>query len=623
MPASSRHEHQRFHGLRIGSTQDWVHAAPDAGLGTRPRFLQKVSDVFSGPLSVDLHDAILIAIRTGDEETSDAFLVFLSRLAMLAVRGRHPALLNEVGGLIQYMYYQATTFATLDAFCTRRFDETVYHILLLFKSLHNDASTPEEQAAVFESERNTLEQALWIILNLIRSAVDRKRATDAKQFTERLFEHERYLRGRSIANDSAPETDGIDTVFTYVRIVLAGWCITLITKHSDKYGAAAAVISELKADRLSMLRLIGVWELYRSETVLHAPIDSRIGIEHWDPDDPGEYRAGVGRVHSVDGHWIDRGLHALLLKAHAATIDEVSRYFPKPPPRFTWEEKRSREWLEMLSTIDALNIPQDKRSERIQAALSVIRKRKHAADLPYVERTIRDPIDDELWVDFVRDIEGAWRSHRHWLAAIGSLCPSPSQATLMPPVRSRAGAWVWRDVFIPGNSWAAGFGEIIGHPLANREAQSLFWCAQESCRRRGTIGQIAEIETHLQNVIKELRAKGYAPNLILLPPADRFACALFKVPLWNVPDAGRFGIASLGTWEGLLVMRWPYTNAEFVMVADAYQLFGKQAITVEQIHVAVNEFTNEKRAELLAKTQEQMAQGVSPSNDDIRVLGSV
>lgn len=597
--------------------REWARADPEAPLGTIPRW---ETNTFYGPLSVNLTDAILAAIRIEDEDTLDTFVTFLNRLAMLAIQDRLPSLLREIGGLLQFTYYQATVHVSLNAYCTRRFDEAVYYLFLRFKSRQRWHDDTENEAETFEEERVCLYLALQTILHLIKFAIERNRIKDATQFISRLYNHEEYESPHHAWNDRAPTSENVDTLLDYVRIVLAGWCVTHIDKYPEESDAAKAVLLSIVDNQLSILRLMGVWEFYRPEAIHHAPIDYHLGVEHWDLDDPREQQIGIGKARTRDIHWIDCGLHVLLLHAEKSNSQKVSEYFPTHPPRFIWDEKRSRTWLEMLASIEPIAIPEKKRTKQIESTLDPIRRRQHAADLAYIERAITEPIDQVIWEKFISSVGHKWKANRKWFDPLNSLCSSFPEATLIPWHRVCAGPRIWRDFFVPGNNWADDFGAIIGEPLAFCETSSLLRSAQQVCQKDLPILKIAEMDDHLRTAIAKLRKKGYSPNLIFLPSADRFAAALFKAPLWKVSGRHKFGEASWGEWEGMLVLRWPYTNAEFVMVADACRLFGRQEVGPNQLNIVINDFTEQERNELLNKMREKVAKGQSPSNDDVRVM---
>lgn len=602
-------------------TKKWIEVAPEEPLGTKASWFHSSSDAFYGPLNVDLHSAILVAIQSGDEDTIEEFLSFFDKLILFAIRERRPILMNEIGSLILFFYHKAASSKSLKDFCTRRFDVSLYHLFVYFRSLRlilTEArlSTTNE----YEIEQPCLDQALNIALNLIKISIEQNNDTNSKLFVDRLFEHEEYRERHFDWNCKAPQEDCVSTLFDYVRIVLAGWCTTYIKNYPNGSNAAQSVLIKVtSSNHITTLRLMGVWELYKSSEA-KTPIKNRLGIEHWEPNEPSETRGGVSEGYWCDQYWIDRGLHTMLLTVINVTPSEIDDYFSYPPPQHVWNVSNSKEWLKELVTQELLHIPEEDYPARITAILNSIRSRQYSADLQHTEKIITETVDVSIWDSFVEDIRKSWANNRLWINAIESLNLSHTLDAKILPLRNRAGAWLWRDFFLQNNNWRHGFGDLIGKPLARRESQALFWCSQELGSKGNPIEHLADLEDQVLSAINLLRNSGFQPNLILVPQIYRIEHALLGATFRTHANAIEFGEACIGRWNDMLILRWPYTNADYVMVADSNRLFGKQVVDQDQVTVQLKDLTESERTDLLQSVRQNVDAGESPTTTHIKVL---
>ena len=119
-----------------------------------------------------------------------------------------------------------------------------------------------------------------------------------------------------------------------------------------------------------------------------------------------------------------------------------------------------------------------------------------------------------------------------------------------------------------------GFGEGHGQEIACRwEARALF-----EVERRSVVLAEATTEASLPEkvaaAVASLRARGFEPNILILPQQERFARPFVGRPTWKLRNGDAFGSAHIGHWQGLELFRCPYPNTAAAVVGDARRLFG-------------------------------------------------
>lgn len=600
---------------------EWAVSAPTASIGTEPWLFRSVTDDFRGPLSVDLADALRTAIRTEDEETINAFLSFLDRIAMRAARQKLPILLQEICSLIRHAYYRISSQSVLGTFCTREFDETALHLLYQFESRHLvRPSGHSEESEPFEEERTCLGICLKTVLGMLQTAIKRNRVEDADRFMHRLFAHEEHTGPEEQLDAGAPTVESAHTLHDYLRIIVAGVCLASIRKSVDRKDAALAVLKKIPINRLSILRLIAVWELYHPRSSSQSAADYILGVEHWDPNEPDDIRAGVTYGGFVDSDWIVRGLHFLIVRARPPYPNEVTQYFHAPAKRHLWNEERSREWLEQAAKTDFLSIDEPKRDEQVDKAIGAIRYRQIGAELQYVETTIESPIDAPLRMRLAEESRRDLESKRHWIMALRDLCPAMPAYDATPIVRARTLQRLPREYFVPESDYHGSIGWFACEQLARREAIQTFVRCERYCKVSGTIAKLAHLRQEIDRVSIQLKAAGYSPNLVVIPHGMPFAAAIFQQPLWQVPDHRKYERASRGKWNDFTVLAWPYTDATHVLVADACELFRRAEPDSDLLSVELKDISQQRRDRLLALARGRAAAGEMPSSKKANVL---
>ena len=597
---------------------EWAEIAPDVPVGRTPRLFARAHTGFDGPLGDHVANAIRSAISTEDRTMFEAFTSFLSALAIRASTRHFPHLVHEVGALVQFMYYQSSTYMVYTDIRNREFDEIAYHLIwhLAQIDIDDEDDTKDPDASVSDRSRahSTLEQSIWTIVSLIRVAIQVDNSNDADRFMTRLFEHESH---RHFVAFDAPELESKATLFDYLKMVLAGWSASWLEGHEGNQ-AAKTVLRSIPAAQLSREWLIAVWELYRDPTDFGNPIDSRLGIDHWDPTEPENVWPGVGEARNVDSQWIERGLHLLLLHGRGGSAHKD--FFRRPPVRHTWSEARSREWLERLASLQAMGEEDNSRQDVINDVMQIIRQRQIAAESAYILRALSMPIDDAIWSRFVESVNERFSEHQHWTHVVRSLASEHSECQ-QTAVRARSGIWIWRDFFVPGNNWMDGFSPALGERLAIVEAVGLFGAAEEYCTVGHPIKHLAELATHVRAAANELREAGFSPSVIVLPQPDRFACALFDRPLWELKRDQEYGRAALARWEGMLVLYWPHSDAKVTMVADCGALFGRNRTDhKEGVVVKLRDMGEDERSDRVAQIEEAIRKGELPGNDLLQVV---
>jgi hypothetical protein len=121
-----------------------------------------------------------------------------------------------------------------------------------------------------------------------------------------------------------------------------------------------------------------------------------------------------------------------------------------------------------------------------------------------------------------------------------------------------------------------------------------------------------------------LRSKGYTPRLIIVPQSNQFACALFAEPLWRVNRRKEWGVAYVGEWEGLTVLRFPYSHSTSILVIDPRFVFGVAKGAQGDTEVTITDADEHARQAFVARASETGTEPLPQSADlhvDLLVKG--
>ena len=544
----------------------WLDVAPPGETPPeRMRFLSIV-DRFGGPLEVDLRDVAEAATLSGDTSTVVALADQVLRAAFACLHRRQPRLMEELLNTLVFLYYQCLRTDALADAVGSRLDSGLHSLFISMRSPNRD--TDERDSPVDSEERPFLDVSLRFALALIHAAIRFERTQQSQFFVERVFEHRRHRHRRADHFQTTLIQNGVETTFDYVAVVLVGWSLHVLQQHACADPEAARSVMRVAVRQLpSMPVLVAQWELLRGSEWPESAIDGRLGIANWDVRDwSRDFRPGVSEARWGGNDWGRIGLRASLLLSEKRFIGDPSHLFTTAPSRFVWDPNKEREALEQLASDEWLPIPEDQRQTAIDAVMEIIEGRSRGGTAQYLRYALEHPLSDERIAKLRANAIAKYRSSSPWHDAL--LSGGVGNQATRCPLPTLWGVWVPREYLLDDNNWASGFGEHLGQDVSTREAMALLHTLETTAPKIQELDALAKLPEVIRAARRQMTDNGLAPNVLVLPREDRFAGALFRKPLWQVEDRREFGEASVGTWEGLLVLRFPYTNPESILLVD-------------------------------------------------------
>jgi len=544
----------------------WLDVAPPGEAPPeRMRFLSIV-DRFGGPLEVDLRDVAEAATLSGDTSTVVALTDHVLRAAFACLHRRQPRLMEEFLNTLVFFYYECLRTDEMADAIGSRLDSGLHSLFMSMRSPHRD--TDERDSPIDDEERPFLDASLRFALALIHAAIRFERTQQSLFFVERVFEHRRHRHRRADHFHTTLILNGVETTFDYVAVVLVGWSLHVLQQHAcADPEAARSVMREAVHQLPSMPVLVAQWELLRGSEWPESAIDGRLGIANWDVRDwDRDFRPGVSEARWGGDDWVRLGLRASLLLSEKDFVGDPAQLFTTAPGRFVWDSKKEREALQRLAMDEWLAIPEDQRQPAIDSVMKIIDGRSRGGTAQYLQYVLEHPLSDDRITKLRANAIAKFRSSSPWHDALRSRGIG-DQATHCP-VPTLWGIWVPREYLLDDNNWPSGFGAHLGQDVSTREAMALLHLIELTAPRVDELDALARLPDVIRAARRKMTDNGFSPNVLVLPREARLAGALFRKPLWQVENRREFGRASVGSWEGLLILRFPYTNPESILLID-------------------------------------------------------
>lgn len=549
----------------------WLDVAPPGDAPPERMPLLTIIDRFGGPFEINAYEIARAATLSGDSSTVVVVADQLMRSAFACLSRDQPRLMEEFLNTLVFLYYQCVEREAIADALAHRLDSGLHS---LFMAMRNVQADEDETRADKPKEAVVLDVVLRFALALIHAAIRYEQNRHATFFVERVFEHRRHRHRHRQAR--GPVTMGPEVIFDYVAVVLAGWALHILQSNVLKKKDSAQIVLGAALSQVPAVPvLVAEWELLRGAAWRDAAIDNRLGIARWDVRDWNrEYRAGVGEARWGGPDWVRLGLRVALLHTGKHSFGDPAQLFSKQPRRFVWDAAKEREALQALAADPLLAIPEGERQQRVDSGMQVIEQRARRANAEYLRYVLESPLSEARVAQLRDDANTAFDSKRAWQNALRQAGLSSAQAR-SSPLRIRCGNWVPREYLLDDNNWASRFGEHLGADVATREAMALIHAIETTAQRGADLRAMATLPESLREARRTMTDAGFNPNVIILPREDRFAGALFQKPLWQVEGRHDFGEASIGVWEHLHVLRFPYTNPESVLLLDTRRLIAE------------------------------------------------
>jgi hypothetical protein len=221
------------------------------------------------------------------------------------------------------------------------------------------------------------------------------------------------------------------------------------------------------------------------------------------------------------------------------------------------------------------------------------------AKLEYLEYAAHSPIDSGRHKSLVNDATTSFDKHRGYVRAIRELGGGRSPAEFATPTLILAHWQIPRDSLLSKSNWGRGFGEMVGEELAKREAMQICACAEAASRPLNSPLTLADLQDKVRIAIAELANRGFQASIILIPIEARFAASLFRKPLWQLTERHELGPQFYGKFDGVPVARWPYTDPQSIVIADAASFFGAVDGATRPLVAEIGDPDEHQTAELL------------------------
>lgn len=575
----------------------WLDVAPTDDTRTVSFSFYSSRLQFVGPLDIDMYE---IVRACGPSQDGDSLVSIMSTMGSLIERCRQKRLLQryyEFGQVLHYAALIGMESAELHPKIGSECDAQMHLMLARFACRRMLLSGEERNRdATFLEEKAFLSAALSICLAIIRSAIEEGRPKLAVYFFERLVEYRKYNRRGTAWGDRAAVTESVDTLHDYAVLTAGAWALHVIKSGEAKSHSAATQVFNAASKHLDeQEELVSLWELYHSDLTFEAEIDQRLRTDRWDLKDSQEIRIGVSTVRDRGGAWLTNGLFALLLRARESNERRITRFFAAAPRKYMWNPEQSSRVLVDLAATVPVDLPEAKRDAAVKAVIALLQARQRAADDEYAKYVASEPLDSARGDKMRERAAEAFRTSRIWSRTLRKLGADGNVPTTeYSPLVYRS--FMAREYFVSKSVISGDVGSWIGESAAQREAMGIVYIAEQRAERGESVTALADIPEAVRRARRNLLSRGCQPNLVIVPPQHRFGLALFQVPLWQV-EAREFGPIDLGLWEGLRVLRCPYTNSNAIVVMDVSKFVGTFSQYTDAIQVSMRESTPEEVGE--------------------------
>lgn len=559
---------ERLNDLRA-LRDSWLPMLPANAQPPDPWWM-RADQSFAGSLEIEPRALADSAAQSGDASTLDEALGYLAQSALACEHYHQIPLMSRHLDALVYLCYKTLRVEALCVTAGSRLDSLLGSLLL---SGRPDLQRGDEIPDDCETEAHWA--SLKFALSLIKAAIRCDNADYARKFTDRIFDfHEVFgtptrdhdYEG-AVANDFYSRSD-------YAGLVLLGWSIEVLGHGPAKANKAALIVKEYLVGQLpSVPRLLALWELYRGDSARRAPADGLLGVTEWDIRDwSEEWRSGRPVTRNGPTDVPGLGLRAAMLLTNREHTGKAEDFFAGPPTRHMWAASQDHEAkLEKLVADPRLNLDEGARAARLERAVAMVRDRRRAGDVAYIRYVLQEPISETRWTKYRKDAKRGYTDHQSCVKALRSVGVGAGEAQTSG-LATGIELNTPREYLLDDSNSASSLGAHLGESVASREAVGLFATIEDAAQPVGACKTLASLSEDVRLARKALQDQGCNVNVLVLPNENRVTDALFQVPAWQIPDRRGFGGASLGQWEGLLVLKFPYTNANHAMLLDTTKL---------------------------------------------------
>jgi len=600
--------------------QVWLSVAGPSISPLQSRHFAHREPKFLGPLEIDLADILRAAVQSDDFQTYEAVVDGVTALFYDADTHKAVTLYADATRLLAFAFYLAMQKPEFRASAQPMFDGRVHSLFRVSKGARNsDEDTEETDDGIDHSSRRGMRYSIFgSVLSMIRYAIEAGEVQTAKMLFDRLTREIAESRRSGRLGETAPAGDNGDSLVQYSVIVVVGWCQHMVRENHAEKVAARVVMDHALSSVPPPHLLIGLWEVFHGNANRKAEVDEELLVSHWDVHQS-ERRVGIAYTTSGGSPWITDGLWVAMLKASSPNVHELDHFVRVPPNRWMWKTEGLDARLTQLQTSLLLNgTPEELKAARV-SVIKLVQQRQRTADVISLMAIAQTPISVERQDRFRNEILNSVVKQRKWPKILAPNLEAVRTATKVhEPTQIITN--VKRDYLCDISNWSSGYGELIAEDMVHRESQRLIYEVEQSLPFADMPFSLASMDEAVRSAVQELAGGGFKADLLIVPPNDRFAYALFRRPLWDqsIGRCAEWGSASVGIWEGLTVVRCPYPNTSSVVVADSRILFGRVEKYDAQPTVQMTDASEEAKQAFLAKVTERGAEPL-PDDGELRV----
>ena len=457
------------------------------------------------------------------------------------------------------------------------------------------------------------------VCTLIRDAILVGNSDDACHFHDRLFRHFGSQPHR-VAREQINTRNLYDAI-QFANILIVGWCSRFLTRTEEfedsVVNAAERLLAQARTKTRDGSELIRIWEVYYNEDRINH--DNQLGnlltqlrTESWKTK-----LQAMQRTMVVEGGWLDErwradGFRILL----ASTQFHGNRDFhvPSHVSHYFWDLEKERTRLEELLQYPWMNTETANTSTEMHRIMTAIRMRAAKVRSRNVNHVATSALDQSK----VAEIRDALR--------VSAEEPTTIFSFLEELGTSNTGVSIRPDPSV--RSFNASKDHFIETPIHSvHDFAGLFVRDAQSLRTFMPIGTVERFAPahptciNLENVRdlleKIVATAQFSPNLIVIPNTDEFSFGLFQNHEWQRREENPC-VYFEGTWNGINVVSFPYSDPHHVLILDTRKFFTKLTPTeLFQLEVVEPPEADVQRVLELANGDDP---GLVPSDDEIQVI---
>lgn len=603
--------------------REWLAVAGPSSSIAKLRVLALREPRFFGPLEIDFADVLRAAKNSKDFETYTVVCDAISRMLFDADQSGATVLFADAASLLSFAFYlgmeESAFRKQLGDLFDGRVDSMVMGRTSLRELYRDDEDCGEQNGDSDEAEKRYA--VIRSILSMIRRSIEAGEKQTAQRLIDRLTRHTGGPRSRVHAGEHAPSTDSGSSLIQYGLVAVIGWCYQLMEANHAESEVARSVMTYAFASVPARHELVGMWELYHGLSSSTMDIDERVQVSHWTLGDA-DRRVGITYTSSGADSWLNPGFWIAMLSARQPYRHELKDYFSAPPSQWLWKTETLDGQLSGLQESLSFGTADENELARNEV-IELIKLRKRVGDAAVLREIAALPLSPARIEQFRTEIrEGIVNYRENVDVLLGVIGPDQSATIAPDPCVMRAG--IPRDCFAPNGTYGGGIGNMIAEDLARGEWRQLVYQLAKGLEESVGRYVLADAAASLRIAVDAIVARGYSPDLIIVPAEERFAAALFRRPLWQLNDGKghEWGRARIGEWENIVVIRCPYPEFASIIVADTRKLFGRILPISEVPGIDIDDSSDGERQAFLARVTDEGTDAL-PDAEDISVRCTV